>query len=179
MKRYGFTLIEIIATLVILGFFSAMLVSYFGPSITKSSQPIVNFQNVSNLNTVMSDITSQYNKFKNWSANTSYVIGDTVVPSNANNFYYTCTTAGISGATEPPNWTPSAVVDGTVVWAKSSSSVLQFVDDYVNNTYFSFVQTGSAPYYTTEFDSNDANTVLKVIISSSGGGALTSYFMKK
>ena len=125
----------------------------------------------------MSDITSQYNKFKTWSANTSYKVDDTVVPSIPNNFYYTCTTAGTSGATEPTNW---AAADGTgVSWAKSSTSVLQFITSYVSGTCSTYALSSCNPSYTTEFDSNDASTVLKVVISSAGGGALTSYFMNK
>jgi len=179
MKKNGFTLIELLATIVILGVFSVMLFSFFGPFILNSSRPIVNLQNISNLNTVMSDITNRYNQFKAWTASTTYKIDEIVVPTTANNYYYTCTQAGTSGNDEPTDWTTSSVTDGNVIWSKSSKSVLQYISSYVNSTYSAYVPSGQSPSYTTDFSSSDGTTVLKVIVASSNAGSLTSYFMKK
>jgi len=59
-----------------------------------------------------------------WSPTTAYSVGDRVRPTTTNGYYYECTTAGVSAATEPTNW-PTAegatVTDGTVVWTAHAS----------------------------------------------------------
>ena len=55
-----------------------------------------------------------------WAASTAYGLGDRVIPTmpNANGYFYECTTAGTSGASEP-TWgtTPGGTTsDGTAVW---------------------------------------------------------------
>lgn len=54
-----------------------------------------------------------------WDNATAYALGYTIEPTTPNTFYYMCTTAGTSGATEP-TWPVSGigstVVDGTCVW---------------------------------------------------------------
>ena len=62
-----------------------------------------------------------------WVANTAYALGDTVVPTIDNTYYYECTTAGTSDATTEPTWptgTGATVADGTVVWTRQSTSAL-------------------------------------------------------
>lgn len=53
-----------------------------------------------------------------WAATTAYALGNRVVPTTANGFYYECTTAGTSAATQPtwPTVIGNTVVDGTVTW---------------------------------------------------------------
>ncbi|MCQ6278880.1 right-handed parallel beta-helix repeat-containing protein [Bacillus sp. EB600] len=54
----------------------------------------------------------------NWQASHSYKIGDTVIPSKPNGYYYQCFTAGKSGTNEP-TWSTiagSVTVDGTAKW---------------------------------------------------------------
>lgn len=53
-----------------------------------------------------------------WAATTAYSLGDRVVPTSSNGFYYECTTAGTSAGTEPtwPTTIGNTVVDGTVTW---------------------------------------------------------------
>ncbi|MDR7000622.1 right-handed parallel beta-helix repeat-containing protein [Neobacillus niacini] len=58
-----------------------------------------------------------------WKANTTYNVGEKVLPSNISNSYYECTTAGSSGSTEPAWGTSSTVTDGTVVWIKRDFQV--------------------------------------------------------
>jgi len=179
MKKKGFTLIELLATFVILGIFSVLLVSFLGPYILRSTQPAVNLQNISSLNTVMSNITGKYNQFKIWTAKTTYAIGDTVVPTTTNNHYYTCTEAGVSGTKQPTDWTTSSVIDGTVRWSRSSESVLEYILNYACTTYASYIPSGQIPSYTTDFSYSDGSQVLKVVVASSKGGSLTSYFVGK
>ena len=55
-----------------------------------------------------------------WEHSTNYAIGDLTVATNpsANPYYYRCTTAGISGASEPTwnNVQSSSTVDGAATW---------------------------------------------------------------
>ena len=55
-----------------------------------------------------------------WAATTSYAEGDIIIPTagKLTGFFYECTTAGTSGATEPtwPTVLGETVVDNTVVW---------------------------------------------------------------
>ncbi len=60
-----------------------------------------------------------------WLANTAYALGDIVIPTTNNGFWYECTTAGTSGAAEPtwPITEGLTVTDNTVVWTCRSSSI--------------------------------------------------------
>lgn len=58
----GFTLIEIIITLVITAIFGAAMYSYFGTSITKSAVPLIRLQQSSQLQMVMENIVADYKK---------------------------------------------------------------------------------------------------------------------
>lgn len=54
-----------------------------------------------------------------WVASTTYSAGDVVQPTESNERYYTCITAGESGATAPEWWREPigvTVLDGDVVW---------------------------------------------------------------
>lgn len=53
-----------------------------------------------------------------WTAQTPFVAGNLVAPNPPNGFYYSCTTAGISGAHAPsfPTAPNATVSDGTVLW---------------------------------------------------------------
>lgn len=53
-----------------------------------------------------------------WQTTHAYILGDTVRPSVANNYFYECTTAGTSGGSAPtwPTTLGTTVNDGSVVW---------------------------------------------------------------
>jgi len=53
-----------------------------------------------------------------WMASTAYILDDHVEPTTGNGKFYTCTTAGTSGATEPtwPTTEGDTVTDGTTEW---------------------------------------------------------------
>lgn len=56
---------------------------------------------------------------KSWTADTAYLAGIYVRPTTANGYYYKCTTAGTSDATEPAAWSTTVggtTADNTVVW---------------------------------------------------------------
>lgn len=53
-----------------------------------------------------------------WQATTAYVLKDFVQPLTPDGFFYECTTAGTSGASEPswPAVLGNTIADGSVVW---------------------------------------------------------------
>lgn len=53
-----------------------------------------------------------------WAASTAYDVGDKIMPSTSNGFFYECATAGTSGETEPtwPTSNGETIADGTVEW---------------------------------------------------------------
>ncbi len=56
----GFTLIEIIVTLVIAGIFGSILVVYFGGALTRSATPLERLDQALSLQSVMENITADY-----------------------------------------------------------------------------------------------------------------------
>ncbi len=144
MKSYlknhqaGFTLIEVIVTLVLASVIAAMLSSFFGTSLTRSGEPVQRLMNSTNLQQVMENIVSDYNRLHalnlryKWQPTINYRIGAIVtpktIPDNPNGgHYYKCTTAGTSGATEPswPTANGSTVTDGSVIWTESGNIIWQ------------------------------------------------------
>jgi len=70
--------------------------------------------------------------FSTWQANTSYSLGKLVKPTaGSNRFFYECTTAGTSGATEPtwPTTDGATVTDGTVVWTARKGITIDGLSD--------------------------------------------------
>lgn len=129
----GFTLIEVIITLVVVAMVAAMMVAYFGTSITQSSLPVIRLQSAGKLNQIMEKITADYNSEPaTWSPSTMYSVGANtpavILPTatNRNGYQYICTAVGTwtSGATEPawPATIGATVNDGTVIWTNSGYS---------------------------------------------------------
>ena len=90
-KQSGFTLIEIILTLVIAAVVGAGLVQYLGSSLTKSSVPIQRLRQAYDLQQVMENITADYrenvrDKFD--LATLKGDIGDKTPPTNPKNNDY-------------------------------------------------------------------------------------------
>lgn len=116
----GFTLIETIVTIMVLAIASAMMVSYFGTSVTQSSTPVVRLNTVAGINKVMQNITALYIRYAHWRPNTAYAANTIILPSpkNNNRFQYISSSSGTSGATEPgwPVTSGQSVIDGGVTW---------------------------------------------------------------
>ena len=60
-----------------------------------------------------------------WAASTAYALGDIVVPTTSNGFWYECTTAGTSNASEPswPTTEGGTVNDNTATWTCRTSTI--------------------------------------------------------
>jgi prepilin-type N-terminal cleavage/methylation domain-containing protein len=116
VHQSGFTLIEIIITVVIVAILGAMILTFLSKSLVDSSEPIRRLRQTSDLNRVMANITADYYQYPKWRSLTDYSIGNRVLPINPNGRYYTCVSAGKSDMSEP-NWsdTPN-MPDGTVRW---------------------------------------------------------------
>jgi prepilin-type N-terminal cleavage/methylation domain-containing protein len=118
----GFTLLEIIITLVIASILGSLVYSYFGSAFMGSSTPIVRLNSAFELHKAMENITADYNNHTIWQASTDYSIDDIVVPTTKNGHRYRCTKAGKSKNTEP-TWptTPGGTVnDAGVRWTEDT-----------------------------------------------------------
>jgi prepilin-type N-terminal cleavage/methylation domain-containing protein len=116
LNQKGFTLIEIIVTVIIVAILSAMILTFLSDSLVKSSDPIKWLKASSSLHKTMSNITADYNQYPKWKSSTNYSVGNRVIPVSMNGRYYTCISSGQSGASEP-NWSDDYnVIDGSVNW---------------------------------------------------------------
>ncbi len=136
----GFTLIEVIAALVIGAITAAMVYSYFNTSLSGSVEPIQRLQQANNLQLVMENIIADYNRLNEvnirykWRSANPYHLNAVVLPSSGidnnasavsnNGRYYKCTTAGTSYSLGQPSWTTTANLtstynDGTVQWREA------------------------------------------------------------
>ncbi len=120
---------------------------------------------------LLPELTSWYNPafpgFKAWAASTPYLLGASVMPTTPNGYYYTVTTAGTSGTTQPvwPTTKGSTVTDGTVVWTNegptSPDHEYEFVDSTptVSDIYFNNIFSASGTQAAnTENAGSNANT---------------------
>ncbi|MGO9139496.1 MAG: prepilin-type N-terminal cleavage/methylation domain-containing protein [Syntrophales bacterium] len=112
INQSGFTLIEIIATVVILAVFSAIALMLFSASLINSSGNIMRISKSSDLSNVMANIYADYRPYPTWQVSTIYAVGNKVLPVGMNGRFYICTTAGTSFTTEPP-WSDSGTPDST------------------------------------------------------------------
>jgi prepilin-type N-terminal cleavage/methylation domain-containing protein len=122
-RQGGFTLVEVIAALVIGAIAAAMVYNYFSASLTSSAEPIKRLQEANNLQRVMENIIADFNRLNalnlryKWRSGISYRVGYVVVPPTSNGHFYTCTVAGTSVA--EPAWPTTAgatVSDGGALW---------------------------------------------------------------
>ena len=61
-NQNGFSLLEVIVTLVVAGILAAMLVQFMGANITRSVTPVVNVQNAYAAESVMESMLADYKK---------------------------------------------------------------------------------------------------------------------
>jgi len=184
VHQSGFTLIEIIITVVIVAILGAMILTFLSKSLVDSSEPIRRLRQTSDLNRVMANITADYNKYPKWRSSTLYAGGVMVVPTIRNGHFY-ASGGGTSGSVEPGNWpTASAatVSDGGVTWTESGSLLtLSNLQTNINNKNYgtydivhnTFVQFPVG--YDTE--TTGGSNILKVTIANKQGETLTALFI--
>ncbi|MBA3037350.1 MAG: type II secretion system protein [Desulfobacterium sp.] len=99
--RSGFTLVEIIVTVVMVAIFSTLMLTLFSDSFIKSSDPAKRLLKSSDLSRVMANITVDYNQHPKWKALTDYATGNKILPVEMNGRFYICTSGGKSDTSEP------------------------------------------------------------------------------
>ena len=67
-KQFGFSLLEIIATLVMIGMIGALLFQYLGTNLSQGSQSVADLQNVLQLQEALEKINADYKKLMTTSA---------------------------------------------------------------------------------------------------------------
>ena len=115
-NQSGFTLIEIIATVVIVSVFSAMMLTLFTDSLIKSSDPLKRILKLSDISNVMANITADYTPYPKWKASTAYSAANKVLPTGMNGRFYICTFGGTSGTSEPQWRDYGETQDGSARW---------------------------------------------------------------
>ena len=123
----GFTLIEVIVTIVALAFVVTMMASYFGTAMMQSSAPLARLNAVSGLNLIMEKITAQYNQIPHWHQATTYPANTIVIPTapKSNGLQYRTASGGTSSAMNEPSWpimSGQSVTDGTVIWQQNGNT---------------------------------------------------------
>jgi prepilin-type N-terminal cleavage/methylation domain-containing protein len=118
----GFTLLEIIITLILASILGSLVYSYFGSAFMRSSTPIARLNKAFHLHEAMENITADYNNHTIWQASASYSINAIVISTTKNWHFYRCTTAGTSGASEPtwPTAAGGTVTDGGITWTEDT-----------------------------------------------------------
>lgn len=194
----GFTLIEVIVTVLIVAIFGAMMIVFLSDSIVKSSQSLVKIRKVSDLNKVMANITQYYNKYPKWRSGTAYSLGNFVVPTVRNGHYYKCTIAGTSYFREPTSWptTPGGTVAETpnpIIWTESIENGLLpdlnavktsigVENTNQNNAYgiYHVEKNRCVNFLVSDSEQDEpscTSNILKVTIRSDQGEALTALFI--
>jgi prepilin-type N-terminal cleavage/methylation domain-containing protein len=126
-RRSGFTLLEIIITMVIISVLGTMVYTFFLKAFSESVTPITRLRASTDLRRVMANIRADYNRYPKWRSGTAYtysVFAATyVIPTNFNGHYYRLTNSGTSGAASAePLWplnTGGTVNDNGITWVES------------------------------------------------------------
>ncbi|MDM8516521.1 type II secretion system protein [Desulfobacterales bacterium HSG16] len=201
-KCSGFTLIEIIITLVIVSILSTMIVTYMGTSFQQSSRPIHNYQKTLELHQTMENILAHYKSLMEenavWEKDTNYAEGDVVTPTAGNGHRYICITpaGGISdtGGSEPTwtvNWpdVENSIGDNAIqwmealAWLKINKIGIEDPDNKQDNAYgiyFSienrFIKFTDGTEDPAGIANGDPADILKVTIANDIGQILTNLY---
>ncbi|MGA3206912.1 MAG: type II secretion system protein [Syntrophales bacterium] len=188
VNKAGFTLIEIIVTVLIVAILGAMIITFLSDSLIKSSDPVKSVRASSNLHMVMANITADYNRYPKWRSVTTYTVGDYVVPTIKNGHYYKCSCVALctSDVTEPV-WpvTPGGTIsDGAdITWTETAENgsllTLANLQNNINNknygiydiVYNNFIQ------FVSDAETPGGSNILKVTIKNDQGGTLTALFI--
>jgi prepilin-type N-terminal cleavage/methylation domain-containing protein len=195
-KGSGFTLIEIIITMMIVSVLGTMIYTYFLKAFSESVTPITRLRASAALHMVMANITADYNRYPRWRSGTSYSSPPTfVIPTNFNGYFYRATNSGTSSAGSEPVWPLSSggtVNDNGIIWwwggrlraamplATLKSQIGAEGPDLITNNYGKytvdknrFIQFEAGNEIP---DTTAANNILKVTLKNETGETLTSLF---
>lgn len=121
-KQSGFTLIEIIVTVVMVAVFSALMITLISDSLIKSSDPVKRLRKSSDLSRVMANINADYMPYPKWKPLTVYSAAspeNKVLPTGINGRFYICTATSDdnkSGTSEPLWHDYGSTYDNKVTW---------------------------------------------------------------
>ncbi len=205
-RTSGFTLIEVIATLVIVSVLGTVVYVYFGKGFLESVTPVTRLKTTASLHRVMENITADYNVFPKWRSGTNYTKDISyVIPTYFNGYYYICDIGGTS-ATDEPDWSPinggTKLTDGTVTWKYGgrvrilrSLTTLQTnigtedtdqpTNEYGKNpdgttyTKYTVIKNSFIKFENDKeqnVDTGDAKNILKVTLKNENGETLTALF---
>jgi len=163
-KPSGFSLIEIIAALLLISIVGGMLYTYFSSAFVESLKPLEKLQKSYDLHMVMETIAADYTLnhpewqklHPRWQKLTYYAVGTLVRADGNKGHIYKCTVAGKSGNTEPPGFASGApsADEGTSLakWVKTdglgvlkdkifmpSTSLSYDYVSYLNNNYGNYI----------------------------------------
>jgi len=119
-----------------------------------------------------------------WQKQATYAVGDLVVPTTPNGYFYRCATPGTSGTTEP-SWTTigsATLTDGSVQWTRLLVYLSNQIGtgtqengygkyQVVENRFVKFVSNTLQPIGT-----GDPENILEVKIKNADGDTLTTLF---
>lgn len=198
LRSHGFTLIEVIVTMTLTAVLATMIYTYFGEAFLRSVTPIVRLKSSATLQRAVENITADYNVHPKWRSGTAYTNTNYVIPKNFNGYYYQCTVAGTSGASEPswPERSGATVTDGIVtpvtwtwggrlrtlrpltalqtgIGAEGSDQDNAYGKYHVvRNRFTQFVNDVDQ-----DADAGGANTILKVTLRNDSGEIQTALFV--
>ncbi len=200
VKQKGFTLLEIIVTLLITSVLGAMIVQYFGTNLSQSPVPVTSLQTTSDLEQVMENIVADYRVGAIWQVSTAYTLDTYVAPLIKNGYLYKCSVAGTSAQAEPfwadNKWDRDVdgnqlIEDNTVTWTETP--VLTALKEKIgtegaaqNNGYGSYTVVDndfikftlvSGDYEEASLSGGDPEDTLKVTIQNDSGERLTTLFL--
>lgn len=105
IRGTGFTLLEIIVSLVALSFMAVILFTFSGSrSFIGSVTPVQRVQYAHSIHQIMEMITADYQGYPRWKPNTAYTTGSRITPIKRNGYFYQPTANCTSGAAEPATW---------------------------------------------------------------------------
>jgi len=81
----GFTLLEVVVTLIVAAILGTILVSFMGSNITGSATPLLRVQNASTISQVMENITADYNKLNSEDVDNNTSIALSTLNTNIDN----------------------------------------------------------------------------------------------
>ncbi|MEI7636485.1 MAG: type II secretion system protein [Syntrophus sp. (in: bacteria)] len=123
-KNSGFTLLEVIVTLIVASILGTMLVTFMGSTMTGSVQPLLRVQNANTVSQVVENITADYNKLNSDDIGNNTTIALSTLKTNVQN-------GNIS--TNTPYYGAYAIVYNDYVILNSNGTTAPIADTSGNN----------------------------------------------